>query len=75
MKFIPIDSARGLEIDQPVFVKNEDGYGYARLVEESKTAKGIRRVFEMAVFYNPGSSAPVKQHFLDNITHVCIPKL
>lgn len=71
MKFIDINSVRGLEIDQPVFTKDADGnFGYGRLVEEKKTSDGITRTFEILVF---------TEHECDvitvtNITHVCIPK-
>jgi hypothetical protein len=76
MKFIPIEKARGLEIDQPVFTIDANGnYGYGKLIKEEKTAKGIERTFEMSAFYpDPNSTAPLYPYRQTNITHVCIPK-
>lgn len=74
MKFIDINSVRGLEIDQPVYTKDEDGqFGYGRLIKEEKTAKGITRQFEMSTFLSQGSM-PGSYIYKTNITHVCIPK-
>lgn len=70
MKFIEVEKARNLEIDQPVLTKNDKGeIGYGKLIEEKKTATGIQRTFEMARF-GEGDHP----HEEINITHVCIPK-
>lgn len=70
MKFIPIDKARGLEIDVPVYILDDEGnYGYGRLIEEKKTSQGISREFEVLQF---DESKPMV--YKKNITHVCIPK-
>lgn len=71
MKFIPVASAKGLDIDKPVFTLNDKGeYGLGRLVEERKTASGIVRTFEVATF---DGREDIKL-FVTNITHVAIIK-
>lgn len=78
MKFVDINSVRGLEIDQPVYTKDSQGdYGFGKLVKEEKTKAGIERTFEMALFQNEidiNSDGVVDQVLAKNITHVCIPK-
>lgn len=72
MKFIPIDSARKLKIDEPVYTLDENGeYGYGRLIEERKTSNGVTRTFEMASFAGTGSAPG---YYKTNITHIAIPK-
>lgn len=90
MKWIDINSARGLEIDQPVFTKDAEGnFGYGRLIKEEKTIKGIVRTFETARFEpkiflkqtdcgNKEEENPIgnysKTTEQTNITHIAIPK-
>jgi hypothetical protein len=70
MKFIEVGKARNLEIDVPVFTKNDKGeYGFGKLIEEKKTASGMQRTFESARFGHGEDP-----HEVTNITHICIPK-
>lgn len=87
MKFIPIDSVRGLEIDQPVFVKYGDNqFGLGKLVKEEKTKAGIERTFELAIFddhreelrkgmsKNENKDSFGIPYLITHVTHVCIQK-
>lgn len=74
MKFIPVNSARKLQIDQPVFTLNDkDEYGFGKLVKEEKTAKGVERTFELATFIDNGTPPQLKATLVTNITHVAVP--
>lgn len=73
MKWIPVEKARQLEIDKPVFVKaDNDFYGYGKLIKEEKTKVGIVRTFELAMFSE--DVLKVNNPVLStDITHVAIP--
>lgn len=74
MKFIPVNSSKKLQIDQPVFtLDDKQEYGFGKLVKEEKTAKGIERTFELATFTDNGTPPAVKATLVTNITHVAVP--
>lgn len=69
MKFISLSSAKGIEIDQPIYTLNDQGeYGLGKCIRIECTAKGTVHTFENVT--TPGEvSKPVT-----NITHVAIVK-
>lgn len=73
MKFVSVDSARGLKIEEPVFTKNENGeYGLGRMIKEEKTTAGVTRTFEVATFAENGHPPSINPTTVTNITHVAI---
>lgn len=71
MKWIPIDKARKLQIDEPVFTKDAAGYyHHCKLVKEEKTKEGVVRTFEVAQFHEGYLDKPTTT---TSITHVAIP--
>lgn len=82
MKFVSIESARGFEIDQPIFVKyvetigagQADRFAMAKLVKEEKTKGGIVRTFEVATFTEEGKPPAIKPTLITNVVAVCVPK-
>lgn len=70
MKWIPIDKARKLQIDVPVFTKDAAGFfHHGKLIKEEKTKAGIERTFEIAQFHEGFAERPI---LASNITHVAI---
>lgn len=73
MKFIEVSKSKSLQIDTPVFTKNDKGeYGYGKLIKQEKTAAGTVHTFEVATF--AGDQPPaVKATLVANIVAICVP--
>jgi len=70
MKFISIESAKGIEIDAPVLVKLTTGdIKLAKLVKQEKTASGTTHTFEVAQFFNEDKPA-IEPLLYTTVTHV-----
>lgn len=74
MKFVPIASAKGLKLGEPVYTINDAGvYESGKLVSRSETAKGTELTFEVPQYFD--ENAPmIKPNLVKNITHVCIQR-
>lgn len=72
MKFIPVDQARNLKFNTPVFVRidNDTTPAVGRMLEMKQTKDGLVRVFEIAGFAEDIATAPISS---TKVTHVAIP--
>lgn len=71
MKFVNITSAK-IEIDQPVFTKNEKGeHGLGKLVSKTESSKETVWTFEVATFTEEGKPPSVKPTLVTDIVAVC----
>lgn len=72
MKWIPIDKARKLIFNLPVFTQSKDGiFGIGKLVKKEQTDKGV--VHSFAVTYYDGTNPEPVYFTCTDITHVAIP--
>lgn len=71
MKWIEVGKARNLEMDIPVYTRNDKGeFHYGKLIKQEKTIKGVEHTFLILRFEKTGAEV----FEVKNITHVCILK-
>jgi len=71
MRFIPLASARRIQIGQEVFTINEEGkHAVGKLHSRIETAEGNKTEFEVPVYHGQQGEKPV---LVSNITHVAFP--
>lgn len=70
MAFIPINKANGLSVGKEVFTLNDKGeHGIGILRSKTEDASGVKHVFEVPQYFNPGQPA-IKPVLAENITHI-----
>ena len=74
MKFIDIQKAKGLEINKPVFIIDQDTYGLGKLVKIEQTINGTVRTFEVAQFAPNGHPPSINPTLSTTVSHVAIIK-
>lgn len=74
MKFVNVNSAKGLKIGDPVYTRNSDGeHGIGKLVQRTESEHGSELKFEVPQFFDQDKPA-IMPIIVKNITHVCILK-
>lgn len=74
MKFVSIQSAKGLKIGESVYTLNAAGeYGTGKLISRSEKTTGVVLEFEVPQYFNPDAPS-INPVVVTDITHIAVMK-
>lgn len=74
MRFVNVNSAKNLKINDQVFTLDSEGrYGTGKLISRIENGNGLLLKFEVPQYFNEAAPA-INPVVVENITHVCVMK-